>query len=320
MKLLYELSGENQELAAAELACVAEITSRANGVAVAECEHPEDSLRLAETHIVSELLGICKGTAEDLKNLLQTLAIEAEMPYCCRARKIHPAVLPESLTQTERMMGSLIKGTVSLKSPEIVYRAVFSDGLCWFGRVLYEIDRGSYASRNPNKRAYFHPGVMMPLFARAIVNLTCVKKGETLLDPFCGTGGMLLETHLLGVIGVGSDFDSRMLDGCRQNVEDAVLFRADATNMPYKNASFDAVACDFPYGQSTAVGAETLASLYTGALSEIRRVLKKGKRAVVVTHQDIRPYALAAGFTVAGFFEQYIHKSLTRRILVLNNE
>jgi len=319
MKLLYELSGENQELAAAELACVAHITERANGIAVAETDVPEESTRLAETHTVSELLGVCKGTVEDLRNLLQSLSLEADKPYCCRARKIHPAVEPESMTAVERMMGSLIKGTVSLKHPEIVYRAVFTGGLCWFGRVLYEIDRGSYASRNPNSRAYFHPGVMMPLFARAIVNLTRVKKGETLLDPFCGTGGILLETELLGVKGVGSDFDSQMLAGSRLNVPSANLIRADATRMPYTDASFHAVACDFPYGQSTAVGAETFSALYSGALCEIRRVLKKGGRAVVVTHQDIRPFAIAAGFTVEGFYEQYIHKSLTRRILVLNN-
>ena len=320
MKLLYELSGENPDMAAAEIACVAEIETRSTGIAVAETKHPEETLRLAETHAVSELLGVCRGTAEDLKALMQNLAIEADAAYCCRARKIHPAVVEESLTGIERMMGSLIKGTVSLKNPGVVFRAVFTDGLCYLGRVIYDIDRGSYASRNPNKRAYFHPGVMMPLFARAIVNLTRVKKGETLLDPFCGTGGILLETALLGIKGVGSDFDTEMLSGCRKNLPDALLFRADATRMPYKDASFNAVACDFPYGQSTAVAAETFSALYTGALSEIRRVLKKGGRAVVVTHKDIRSFAESAGFTVEGFYEQYIHKSLTRRILVLHNE
>ena len=320
MKLLYELSGENPDLSAAELACVAQIETRGTGVAVAETEHPEETLRLAETHTVSELLGVCQGTAEDLRTLMQSLSIEAELPFCCRARKIHPAAVPESLTETERMMGSLIKGTVSLKNPGVVYRAVFTDGLCYLGRVIYEIDRGSSASRNPNKRPYFHPGVMMPLFARAIVNLTRVKPGETLLDPFCGTGGILLETNILGIRSIGSDFDSEMLSGSKQNISDATLVRADAVRMPYKDASFDAVACDFPYGQSTAVGAETFDALYRGALAEIRRVLKTGKRAVVVTHKDIRSYAESAGFAVEGFFEQYIHKSLTRRILVLRNE
>jgi len=85
MKLLYELSGENQELAAAELACVAHTTERANGIAVAETDVPEESTRLAETHTVSELLGVCKGTVEDLRNLLQSLSLEADKPYCCRA-------------------------------------------------------------------------------------------------------------------------------------------------------------------------------------------------------------------------------------------
>ncbi|HJJ40269.1 MAG TPA: methyltransferase domain-containing protein [Methanocorpusculum sp.] len=317
MNLLYELSGENQELSAAEIACVGTVTSRANGIAVADTPYPKETTRLAETHTVSELLGECDGTYHALQELLESLAITADTTYCCRARKIHPAVVDASQLELEKMMGSLITGKVSFKNPETVYRAVFSDGHCWLGRVLYTIDRGGYASRNPSQRAYFHPGVMMPLMARALVNLTCVKPGELLLDPFCGTGGMLLESHIMGVRAVGGDYDSEMLGGCKMNIPDGCIIRADATKMPYPDECFDAVATDLPYGQSTRIGADTLDALYRGSLNEIRRVLKKGRKAVVVTHKDIRSFAEPAGFEVAGFYEQYVHKSLTRRILVL---
>jgi len=317
MNLLYELSGENQELAVAEIACVGKVTTRANGIAVAETPHPEEATRLAETHTISLLLGECDGTFHALKDLLESLAITSETTYCCRARKIHPTVVDASQLELEKMMGSMIIGKVSFKNPETVFRAVFSDGHCWLGKVLYTIDRGGYASRNPNQRAYFHPGVMMPLMARALVNLTCVQPGELLLDPFCGTGGMLLECQILDIPAVGSDYDQEMLHGCRKNVINGCILRADATKTPYPNESFDAVATDLPYGQSTRIGADTLDALYRGSLAEIRRVLKKGKKAVIVTHKDIRSFAQPAGFEVVGFYEQYVHKSLTRRIVVL---
>jgi tRNA (guanine10-N2)-dimethyltransferase len=60
-------------------------------------------------------------------------------------------------------------------------------------------------------------------------------------------------------------------------------------------------------------------TLYGDALDEIRRVLKTEKRAVVVTHRDISPIA-AEYFTVVQRHEQRVHKSLTRRILVLANQ
>ena len=317
MKLLYELSGDNQALAEAEIACVGTVTERANGLAVAETTNPDETTRLAETHVVSELLGVCNGTADALRELMTSLNITAEKPYCCRARKIHPAVVDISQLELEKMMGSLIKGKVSLKNPEIEYRAVFSDGQCWFGRVIHKIDRGSYSERDPKQRAYFHPGVIMPLLARAIVNLTRVKPGELLLDPFCGTGGVVLECRMLGVNAVGSDYDEEMLAGCRLNNPGNICIRADATSMPYMDETFHAVAADLPYGQSTSIGADSLEALYRGSLAEIRRVLRKDGRAVIVTHRDIRHIISGFDFELEGFFEQYVHKSLTRRIHVL---
>ena len=317
MNLLFELSGENQALSIAEISCVGEVTRTENGIALANVSKPEKTARLAGVHVVSKLLGECDGTSAALAELLDTLSITAAKPFCARVNKIHPAQVNASANDLERMMGSKISGVVSLKNPGTVYRAVFTAGRCFLGEVTQVIDRGSYADRSPQKRAYFHPGVMMPLMARQIINLTHVEPGESLLDPFCGTGGMLMECEILGVRGVGSDFNEEMLEGCRKNLPNAEILRADATKMPYPDASFDAVATDLPYGQSTIISAESLDTLYRESLSEIRRVLKTGRRAVIVTHRDIRALA-EPEFTILGYFEQRVHKSLTRRILVLS--
>lgn len=316
MNLLFELSGENPSLATAEIACVGTVTRTATGVAMAEVANPEETTRLAQTHVIMELIGECDAARASLERMLTELNIIAPQPFACRVRKIHPAAIDASQLELERMMGQNIHGTVSLSNPEIKYRAIVTDNRCFLGKVLYTIDRGSYAYRNPQRRAFFHPGVMMPLMARTMVNLTLVRKGELLCDPFCGTGGMLLETELTGVLSVGSDYDPEMLAGCRKNLPDGAYVRADATRMPYPDDCFDAMATDLPYGQSTTVGSESLDTLYVESLTEIRRILKRGGRAVIVTHRDIRH--LAEGqFTVAGYYEQRVHKSLTRRILVL---
>ena len=316
MNLLFELSGENLSLATAELSCVGNVIRTENGIAIADVDEPERTTRLAQTHVVMRLLGECDATKEDLERLLENLGITAPGSFCCRARKIHPVTVNASQLELERMMGQKIQGIVDLKNPDIEYRAVFTNSRCFFGEVLHSIDRGSYAYRNPQRRAFFHPGVMMPLMARTMVNLTHVEPGQLLCDPFCGTGGMLLECDMMGIEAVGSDYDPEMLIGCRQNLPNGAYIRADATNMPYPNEAFDAIATDLPYGQSTTIGADSIDTLYTGSLKEIRRVLKSGGRAVIVTHKDIRPLAKNI-FEIVGYYEQRVHKSLTRRILVL---
>lgn len=317
MNLLFELAGDNPDLAVAELECVGEVFHTAKGIAVANVWDPASTTRLAQTHTVMEFLGESESSGTALQNLLEELNITTPQTYCCRVRKIHPATVDQSSLELEKMMGQKIHGTVSLKNPETEYRAVFTDTKCYLGRVLYSIDRGSFAYRNPQRRAFFHPGVMMPLMARTIVNLTLVRQGELICDPFCGTGGMLLEAELMDLRSIGSDYDPKMLNGCRENLPNGTCIRADAAKMPYPDGIFDAVATDLPYGQSTTIGSDSLDKLYTESLTEIRRILKKGGRAVIVTHRDIRDIAKDI-FVISGYYEQRVHKSLTRRILVLS--
>ena len=46
-----------------------------------------------------------------------------------------------------------------------------------------------------------------------------IKKGELLLDPFCGTGGSLMEGGLIGARVVGTDVDWNMKNGAAINCE-----------------------------------------------------------------------------------------------------
>ena len=323
MKLIFELSGENPTLPFAELGCVGTVLDQRLQVAVAECPDPERARRLAMTHAVLEYLGECEPDLAAFKDLLQDLSLETRQPFAGRAKKIHGGCNernPCSQKEFERMIGTMIAGPVSLKNPEVEFRAILSEDKCYFGKVLFTFDRGSYDVRNPGKRDFFHPGVMMPRMARTLVNIAGVHEDNIMLDPFCGTGGILIEGHLLGARVIGSDFDPLMVRGSRQNIPGSDLMLADATRLPICDHAVDAVVTDFPYGQSVCIKkTDTMDTLYGDALEEIRRVLKKGKKAVVVTHRDISSIA-AEYFTVVQRHDQRVHKSLTRRVLVLVNE
>jgi len=315
-----ELSGENPTLPLAELECVGKVLDHRPQVAVVKVPDPEAAHRLAMTHVVSEYIGECEPDISALRKLLKELAIETPRSFAGRVKKVHGGCREKNICsqrEFECLIGTMIEGPVTLDNPETEYRAVISGDRCYFGKVLFRINRGAYDIRNPGKRDFFHPGVMMPRMARTLINLSCSNAGEMVLDPFCGTGGILIEAEMLDIHAIGSDFDPMMINGSRRNAAQPDLLLADATHLPFDDHRLDAVVTDFPYGQSVCIKkTDSMANLYGDVLDEISRVLKFGHRAVVVTHKDISDI-VATHMTILQHHEQRVHKSLTRHVLVL---
>jgi tRNA (guanine10-N2)-dimethyltransferase len=315
VKVLFELSGEHPALPCAEIGSVGQVIECAPQVAIAECPDISATPRLALSHTVLEYLGQCAATEEDILAMVSSLNIGSCTSFRVRVKRIQGTSPHLSQLRLERLIGSHISGPVSLEQPGEEFRLILSGSRAYLGRVLIHIDRGAYLYRDPLRRSFFHPGVMLPRFARAMVNLSHIRRGELLIDPFCGTGGILLEAQLIGACICGGDVDPFMVAGARQNIPHADIVLADATRLPFCDLSADAVVSDLPYGQSVGIRARDLDSLYTGTLREIYRILKDGHRAVLISHRDIRH--LAPPFTLLQFHEQRVHKSLTRRIMVL---
>ncbi|MCX6692965.1 MAG: methyltransferase domain-containing protein [Methanomicrobiales archaeon] len=313
MRVIFELSGEHPDLPVAEARCVARIITQSIQVAVGEMKDPLTASRLALTHTVLAYLGECQADAASILFLLNDLGIVAHGPFSVRMNRVAGSAMDLPTTEMERLIGSRIRGTISLSAPAVEYRAVISGDRCYLGQLLLRIDRSAYGQRNPGKRPFFHPGVMMPRMARAMVNLTQVRAGEVLYDPFCGTGGILIEAAMVGATTLGSDFEPMMVTGSRKNAPEGGFFLADACYEPVPDRSVDAVVTDLPYGQSVVIRGEGRQQLAAGALKEVIRVLRPGKRAVIVCNQDIRPLAPAQLISV-WYCTQRVHRSLTRHI------
>ncbi len=223
-------------------------------------------------------------------------------------------------------MGALIhkKGyPVDLENPVVMFRLVLTEDKCVFGRLIESVDRGQYEVRRPQQRPFFHPGVLLPRFARALVNISSLSDG-ILLDPFCGTGGILIEAALIGAQCVGIDVQQKMVLGTGFNLKyydmGGMLIVGDACETPLKSEKVDAVVTDLPYGKSALIQARSLEHLYHDSLREIYRVLKKNKKAVIVSQIPLDKLADEVGFIVRERHQQRVHRSLTRQIIVLQKK
>ena len=108
-----------------------------------------------------------------------------------------------------------------------------------------------------------------------------LRPGDAALDLCCGTGDLALELRKrVGPSGrvVGADFSERMLElaqekAAERGLADVTFEWADALELPYSDASFDAVTVGF--------GVRNLADVGAG-IAEMTRVLKPGGRCVIL--------------------------------------
>ncbi|MFB6284191.1 MAG: methyltransferase domain-containing protein [Halobacteria archaeon] len=323
---LAEIKESNHELASAELNSAGDVREEYTGVAVTPyVDHPE---YLAMTHRINRYLGKTElqgdgFTEEDREAVLRMVEAadtEFEGSYSVRVKTVGNQ--DSSVESLERDAGSLLFGdsrSVDLEKPEHRYRLIFTDGHCFFGREL--VETGSFEERKPMEKPYFRPGCMDPMTARALTNLAGGQEGAVLLDPMCGTAGVLIEAGLCGADTLGFDVEPEILRGARMNQDEYLdsryeLCLGDAANLPLPDDSVDCAVTDLPYGKASLVEGKSLDGLICGVLDELDRVVKG--RVVVVSDGWISEKAEDAEFEVKKVITDRVHRSLTRKIHVLH--
>jgi demethylmenaquinone methyltransferase / 2-methoxy-6-polyprenyl-1,4-benzoquinol methylase len=108
---------------------------------------------------------------------------------------------------------------------------------------------------------------------RRSVDLAGVGPASRALDVATGTGDLALELAARGASVTGMDFSPAMLELARAKAPGIQFEEGDALELPYEDASFDAVTVGF--------GARNFADLDRG-LREMARVTKPGGRVVVL--------------------------------------
>lgn len=161
-------------------------------------------------------------------------------------------------------------GTVDLLNPTRVFIVSICAEKYYFGLEVAKskIKRCSFHNKyNLPQREYLGPTTTDIELALLMANQGQVSENSVVLDPFVGTGGILLAASHFGAICYGGDIDMRVLKGLgvgrsTKNTQADIftnfknygfkkpeIFRCDNSVPCLRNIGFfDAVICDPPYG------------------------------------------------------------------------
>jgi tRNA (guanine10-N2)-dimethyltransferase len=96
---------------------------------------------------------------------------------------------------------------------------IAGDNQTHIAKTLSVQDIDDYTQRDfgrPKRDAFI--GMLPPKLAQIMLNLAKAQPGDTILDPFCGTGVILTEAALRNMRLQGSDLNPRMIEYTRSNL------------------------------------------------------------------------------------------------------
>lgn len=326
--LLFELSKEQHTIPCAEV--LASLDAEASAYSVVDANqdvlcvevNADDTLlknlanRLAFTFLIDELLFSCPATLPDIVRSAEDHPLMQPGSIAIRCKNRSSELNPNQVI--DRLGDFYTKNRkVNLTHPEIELRAIITEKTAYIGIKKAEISSSHFQQRRGHLRPFLLPITLHPKIARALVNLSSVKKNEVLLDPFCGTGGILLEAGLIGIRVIGSDIEQKMIDGCKKTLDffgirKYELNQCDIGQIQQSVTLVDVVVTDFPYGKATTTKKERITTLYDRAFASIASVLKKNGKAVIGLSDKSMISLGENSLSLINVYENRVHRSLTR--------
>jgi len=339
-KLFLSLSGEHEDLPVCEVKAILEAAGHAYNVS----EKLDQVLRLdaepacvdalklraAYTRLCALELFTCKSETSSIIKATQQADLKETLKqgdsFVVRVKHVKEYSSKINGMNLERTLGAIIvdkcpTARVNLKAPEAVFIGVLTEDRFIFGVKLAEIQAKPFVERRPRKKPFFHPSAMQAKLARCMINLAKPKAGETVLDPFCGTGTTLIEAKLIGCQALGLEIQRRMAKGTIRNmahfnVKPEGIIIADAKYPPLTGV--DCVVTDPPYGISSTTLKRTTKQIIEEVLTAVHEILSNGRRVCMAAPKKLGIAQLGTdlGYKHLESHFVYVHRSLTREIAV----
>ncbi len=306
MKYLFTL-GHQPHISAAEIQQILKLEIRnlpagqagwklENGLLHIELDHEIDCTalmqRLGGTISISEHLGQAENVVSFLVSHIQKLQPEG---------KIHFSVHGDNAKQTALKVKKELKSTgrsvryIEEKNSATVLHNNLVEKQTDFTVLKKDVfvTRAIQPLEEFSSRDYGKPGadsksgMLPPKLARMMINLSGIEKG-TLLDPFCGSGVLLMEAALLGFKAMGSDISEKAVEDTKKNLDwiekEGKVVKSDVKNLSSTVKEMVDVIVTEPYMGKPLHGNEKedflrgqaveLKGLYVDAFRNFSKILK----------------------------------------------
>ena len=304
----FVLSGEHEELALDEVVAIsksydprASLNSESRLV-IARSAVPWNKIFRRATFV--RISGNIAGTFSKPSEIC--LPVSKPISFACRTINLSSRKVDSS--SLERQVGTILNqkwnSKVSLSSPHLTVYLIITNTKQYLGYSETQL-----VPKRP-KKAIKRPHELDWKLSRCMVNLSRLKEGKTLCDPFCGTGTILLEAESMGIQSIGIDFDGKMCDITKRNLAENG-YKSTVINSTYQHIQkikdeIDAIVTDLPYG--TASKSSTPPKKL---IKDFLSIVPKKKKLVIMYKKG-----LFEDLSKAKKYEIYRHKSLTRVISV----
>jgi len=206
-----------------------------------------------------------------------------------------------------------IEKPVSIDNPKTLFVCIKTKNKYFFTQKVWS-NNDDFKARELKQLPQRLPTATNPKIAKAMVNLTGKKKAR-ILDPFCGSGGILIEAAFLGHKISGFDIDKRALGSAKLNMLHLGInnFTLELKDCLTVNLKADAIVTDVPYGRNSKIN-QDLKKLYKEFLHYSS---KSTKTLIIGFPSEIDESFITKEWKIDNFFEIYIHKSMSKKIFVL---
>lgn len=275
MKTMFILSKEDIPLAVAE---VLSLTKKKNYKLV-------DNILILDTKKSLKTLNKLALTKKILK-LIKPNEIKKyyKKSICIRPNEKAPLILKH-----------LENYKINLNDPHT--KVEFHDKYC--GLLLSEI-KHDYTKRLTRNRPCPHPSSCNPKLARIMINLA---NSKSILDPFAGAGGILIEAGMMNIKYKGYDIDPIMIKRARKNLAHYKLKQNISLKDSLTLKKANCIVSDLPFGKMTK-------NLPKDFFDKAFKLIKNSKKAIVGVPDFISYPTPKQQFVIK------LNKNLSRKILV----
>ncbi len=229
MRLLFDL-GRNPRISFYELKCVLD----REGIAYSVVEYDRKLAVLDvglddPTKLVKLVAGVSKvvellGRRDDYKEIDIYMGKSNKFNYSISSYNADIGQFRNYLKQKWKKMGfkaNYVRLNHNAGPSEIVHKRLLDVVLYgdYIGRTVAVPNMDEFKVHDVSRPKKVHLYTTSIRLARMMVNISMVKRGESLLDPFCGYGTIVQEASFMGINAMGCDIDRNKIAAARENLD-----------------------------------------------------------------------------------------------------